>query len=73
MLSAEDMGRVALWSDIGIGHAFEIVTRVKGDKVYKFSARRDLGRSLEPLSLELLAVVLATVATQCHSTSSWES
>ena len=28
-----------MWSDIGISHAFEIITKVKDDKVYKFSAR----------------------------------
>ena len=27
-----DMGTVAEWSDIGIGHAFEIITGVKDEK-----------------------------------------
>ena len=39
-----DMGTVAEWSDIGIGHAFEIITRVKDGKVYKFSAVDDADR-----------------------------
>ena len=39
-----DMGTVAEWSDIGIGHAFEIITRVKDGKVYKFSATDDADR-----------------------------
>ena len=38
-LRIDEIGRVAVWSDIGISHAFEIVTKVKSDKVYKFSAR----------------------------------
>ena len=39
-----DMGAVTEWSDIGIGHAFEIITRVKDGKVYKFSAADDADR-----------------------------
>ena len=35
MLKIEDIASVAIWSDIGISHAFEIVTRVKDGKVYK--------------------------------------
>ena len=39
-----DMGAVTEWSDIGIGHAFEVITRVKDGKVYKFSAADDADR-----------------------------
>ena len=31
----QDIGRVAVWSDIGISHAFEVLTSSKDNKVYK--------------------------------------
>eukprot|EP01052_Picozoa_sp_SAG31_P064070 SAG31_NODE_22951_length_514_cov_1.231325_1_plen_127_part_10 len=41
LLAAADIEAVAIWSDIGVHHAFEIATKVKSGKVYKFNAKDD--------------------------------
>jgi hypothetical protein len=35
------MPSVAVWSEIGIEHAFEVVSSVKGGKVYKWAAESE--------------------------------
>ena len=41
MLAAQDIEAVSIWGDIGVHHAFEIITKVKSGKVYKLSAQSD--------------------------------
>ena len=40
-LAAQDIEAVSIWGDIGVHHAFEIITKVKSGKVYKLSAQSD--------------------------------
>ena len=42
-LTPEQMLSVAYYSDIGVEHAFEVVSSAKGGKVYKFSAESESG------------------------------
>ena len=42
-LTPEQMLSVAHYSDIGVEHAFEVVSSAKGGKVYKFSAESESG------------------------------
>ena len=42
-LAPEQMLSVAHYSDIGVEHAFEVVSSAKGGKVYKFSAESESG------------------------------